>query len=372
MAFPRITPGDFDARRANQLNSILAELGALLRMHAHPPLSVALDPAGVRLWLDLSAGTGGPLLLDGPVIDLPIPVTLTTDKNDYDFGQKSSLNITPTNDISLTGLVFPAYDGQIVTLYNDSPTKVITLPNLSASSTSGGRIQTPSGNSVKLRPKKKVTLKYKGTPGAGVYVVQDDPPPDTYDDPVTFNDDATFNDPVTFTDPVTLTNETIKGLVQLKDTSNGGPALVYFDTETSGDPTTEFVLPGTNEDVPVSAPSKPGLLGQWNLDAYPVLYHATASSAASDWKRVLEVDYEASATWDPGNIANGSLDTTTVAVTGAVMGDFVLASFDQDHSKLVLSAYVSAADTVTAVMLNNSGGAVNLGSGTLRVRVLKH
>jgi hypothetical protein len=78
----------------------------------------------------------------------------------------------------------------------------------------------------------------------------------------------------------------------------------------------------------------------------------------------------ASAVWDPGSIADGDAATTTVAVTGATLGQFALASFSLDLAGLAISAYVSATNVVTAILLNNSGGAIDLASGTLRVRVL--
>lgn len=78
-----------------------------------------------------------------------------------------------------------------------------------------------------------------------------------------------------------------------------------------------------------------------------------------------------SKTWDPANIASGASTTTTITVSGAVLGDFVIASFSLDQAGCVLSAYVSAADTVTVVLFNATAGAVNLASGTLYARVLK-
>lgn len=78
------------------------------------------------------------------------------------------------------------------------------------------------------------------------------------------------------------------------------------------------------------------------------------------------------ATWAPGAIANGSQASTTIAVSGAAVGDFVLASHDKIlTSALLLSAHVSAADTVTVVIANFSGGSITPASGTLKVLVLK-
>ena len=80
---------------------------------------------------------------------------------------------------------------------------------------------------------------------------------------------------------------------------------------------------------------------------------------------------DGSATWDPGAIADGDEEAKEVTVYGALVGDFALASFSLDVSDLVLNAQVTAADTVTCVLANNTGGAVDLASGTGYVRVFK-
>jgi len=77
----------------------------------------------------------------------------------------------------------------------------------------------------------------------------------------------------------------------------------------------------------------------------------------------------ATATWNPASIASGASATTTVALVGSVVGDVVGAGFSNDLQGLVLSAYVSAAGTVTAVLFNPTGSPVDLASGTLTVTV---
>ena len=77
------------------------------------------------------------------------------------------------------------------------------------------------------------------------------------------------------------------------------------------------------------------------------------------------------ATWDPASIASGATVTTTATVSGASLGDFTLASFSLSLQGMQLTSYVNAADTVTVVLSNLSGAAVNLASGTLAVLVLK-
>lgn len=78
-----------------------------------------------------------------------------------------------------------------------------------------------------------------------------------------------------------------------------------------------------------------------------------------------------SATYDPGSLADGAGVTTTVTATGASLGDFAQASFSLDLQGITVSAWVSAADTVSVRFQNESGGVVDLASGTLRVRVSK-
>jgi len=81
------------------------------------------------------------------------------------------------------------------------------------------------------------------------------------------------------------------------------------------------------------------------------------------------VGYTASVVWNPANILDGDCVAQDVTCRGAQVGDFAVASFSVDLTDLVLDAQVTAADTVTCVLANNTGGGVNLGSGTLRVRV---
>lgn len=84
------------------------------------------------------------------------------------------------------------------------------------------------------------------------------------------------------------------------------------------------------------------------------------------------------ATWNPASLAaigwgvSVSRASTTVTLTGAALGDIALASFSLDLQGLELSAYVSSANTVTCLLVNNSASAVNLAEGTLRVAVLQH
>ena len=79
---------------------------------------------------------------------------------------------------------------------------------------------------------------------------------------------------------------------------------------------------------------------------------------------------DGSATLDVASLADGAGATSTVAVTGAALGDFVLVSLGVDLAGITVTAYVSAADVVSVRVQNESGGTVDLASTTVRVRVL--
>lgn len=79
----------------------------------------------------------------------------------------------------------------------------------------------------------------------------------------------------------------------------------------------------------------------------------------------------ASVSYDPPNLLDGDGVTTTVTVSGASLGDQVTASFSLDLQGITMTSWVSAADTVSVRFQNETGGAINLGNGALRPRVIK-
>lgn len=74
--------------------------------------------------------------------------------------------------------------------------------------------------------------------------------------------------------------------------------------------------------------------------------------------------------WTPGTIANNASAFTTVTVTGVVTGWVALASFSLSIANMSISAQVTAANTVTVVITNNTGSPVTLGAGFVRVLVI--
>ncbi|WP_372623822.1 DUF2793 domain-containing protein [Falsiroseomonas sp.] len=93
--------------------------------------------------------------------------------------------------------------------------------------------------------------------------------------------------------------------------------------------------------------------------------------SGSAWTLVAPRLLQASITYDPPRLAAGEGVTTTVDVPGAAFGDFARASFSLDLQGITLPAWVSAADTVSVRLQNGTADAVDLGGGTLRVRMEK-
>jgi hypothetical protein len=84
------------------------------------------------------------------------------------------------------------------------------------------------------------------------------------------------------------------------------------------------------------------------------------------------LDYlSGSASYGPPSLPHGAGARTTVTVPGAALGDFAEASFSLDLQGISMTAYVSAANSVSVRFQNESGGTLDLGRGTLRVRVRK-
>lgn len=96
----------------------------------------------------------------------------------------------------------------------------------------------------------------------------------------------------------------------------------------------------------------------------------TVSQDARDLFGAL-IMLDGSATWDAAAILDGDMEAKDVTVTGAALGDFAVASLGVDNVDLTVSATVTAADTATVVLANNTGASVNLASTTVRVRVIK-
>lgn len=79
---------------------------------------------------------------------------------------------------------------------------------------------------------------------------------------------------------------------------------------------------------------------------------------------------EGTLVWNPGNLVDGAGETSSgITVTGAAFGDFVDVAAPYDLQGITVTAYVSASDTVKIRAQNETGGAIDLASGTWRVRI---
>jgi hypothetical protein len=79
-----------------------------------------------------------------------------------------------------------------------------------------------------------------------------------------------------------------------------------------------------------------------------------------------------SATWNPADLVDGTGETSaSITVTGATLGDYVICSAPYDLEGVTCNAYVDATDSVKIRLQNETGGNVNLASGTWKVKVIK-
>jgi len=117
-----------------------------------------------------------------------------------------------------------------------------------------------------------------------------------------------------------------------------------------------------------TAPAPTGLVLKANY--FPTCQ--TAALEVSGVTVIIDSVIRFSQTWDPASVANGaSVQLTGITVTGAAVGDPVDVSFSNSLQGMSLTGYVTATDTVAVTLLNNTGGAVDLASGTLKIGVRK-
>lgn len=79
---------------------------------------------------------------------------------------------------------------------------------------------------------------------------------------------------------------TLKTIETVATTTGGGPGMILFAPESSGDPTNEFLPPNTGSATPGSAPDKKGLLMVTDVSGTPRLWFSVGTGSSSDWKEV--------------------------------------------------------------------------------------
>lgn len=84
--------------------------------------------------------------------------------------------------------------------------------------------------------------------------------------------------------------------------------------------------------------------------------------------------WQVSAVVDPAAVLTQANGTDTLTVSGVALGDIVLAkSFAVAGSEALVSitAYVSAANTVTLLYANNTAGTVDIASGVVKLLIVR-
>jgi len=104
--------------------------------------------------------------------------------------------------------------------------------------------------------------------------------------------------------------------------------------------------------------------GSFYLDGWSVTA-GNAGGAAFFTPNAYEfVRYTGEEVWNPGTINNGAQVSNDITVLGASLGMSASAGAGVDVQDCLVSATVTAANTVTIVIRNNTGGSVTLGSST--------
>jgi hypothetical protein len=79
-----------------------------------------------------------------------------------------------------------------------------------------------------------------------------------------------------------------------------------------------------------------------------------------------------SVVYNPGSLVDASGESVaTIAVAGAEFGDYVMIAAPYDLGGVVATGYVSAPNTVTIRLQNETGGTLDLASGTWKALVIK-
>jgi hypothetical protein len=105
-------------------------------------------------------------------------------------------------------------------------------------------------------------------------------------------------------------------------------------------------------------------------NATGALYETKIAPTVAQFLYSSSTYYTGSKTYDAPSLTTGTSTTTTVSCPGATTAHFAEATLSTNTGAngLTLYAYVSAADTVTVRLTNQTAGTVDLGSGTLKVR----
>jgi hypothetical protein len=140
----------------------------------------------------------------------------------------------------------------------------------------------------------------------------------------------------------------------------------------------KYIDEGLSQNPAVAMPTKiTGAVGDTVINDTPTAggvygWVCTTAGTAGTWRPFGSIHlYGQDNAYDPPNLADGDDVTTTITVAGAATTDYVDASFSLNLQGVTLTAWVSAADTVSLRFYNSTGGAIDLGQGVLRALVTK-
>lgn len=115
-----------------------------------------------------------------------------------------------------------------------------------------------------------------------------------------------------------------------------------------------------------------GLVVTIDSNAGATVSGAAISNPAPVFQTFGTINLQASATWDPGSLVDGAGETSSsITVTGAALGDFVMVSAPYDLQGITCNGYVSSSNNVKIRIQNETGVTIDLASGTWRVKVIK-
>ena len=193
----------------------------------------------------------------------------------------------------------------------------------------------------------------------------------TLSDVLTFSDGGTIDNTAADTLTVTETNIALTGallftgasiqtgsLAQAGGTVTVGADGTAYDVTFYSDSAGDMMVWGDTEYLDISVPA-----GQ---DAIEVI----DGNVEIQDQFGLELTGATTSTWDPASMNDGDVQTKSVTITGAALGDFVLLSAPYDLQLITATGYVQATNTIYILLDNESGGTVDLGSGDWKVIVI--
>lgn len=110
------------------------------------------------------------------------------------------------------------------------------------------------------------------------------------------------------------------------------------------------------------------------IDGTKMILRAESETGGYFWRVLSWYSPANGSSWNPGNLAAGATDSTTVTVIGAQQGDPVsvgLSSIGTANANIDLKAHVVAINSVRVFATNRGAADYNIPSGTLRIKILK-